>query len=467
MNSFFVVKLGRMPFSASLYGAISVQRTHITLLLSVLSGLGIFYGTDLDLQLRIGLAILTSVALLWMTETFHITVTALLVPILAVASGVFTVPEAMKNFANPIIFLFLGGFALASALHKQRLDERIAGLVIRAARGRMLLASVLLFLTAAFVSMWISNTATTAMMLPLALGMLSRLPYEQNRNTYWFVLLGVAYSANIGGIGTLVGSPPNAIAAAAVGISFAEWMKIGIPAVLLMFPVMLALLWLAFRPDLSHTFDMDSDARPMGTQQWLTLGVFLVTVALWLFSKPVSQFMGISKSFDSLVALFAIVLLCALKLVNWKDIEQSADWGVLLLFGGGLTLSAVLKATGSSVFLAESISGFLAGAPLIIFMLVITAFVVMLTEIASNTASSALLVPIFVSIAQAMGLSPVILAAVIAISASCAFMLPVATPPNAIVFGSGYVPQQQMMRAGALLNIAMIGLIGVASWLML
>ena len=444
-----------------------MQRTHVTLLLSVLSGLGIFYGTDLDLQLRIGLAILTSVALLWMTETFHITVTALLVPILAVASGVFTVPEAMKNFANPIIFLFLGGFALASALHKQRLDERIAGLVIRLARGKMLLASVLLFFTAAFVSMWISNTATTAMMLPLALGMLSRLPYEQNRNTYWFVLLGVAYSANIGGIGTLVGSPPNAIAAAAVGISFAEWMKVGIPAVLLMFPAMLALLWLVFRPDLSRTFEMSDNAKPMGTEQWLTLGVFLVTVALWLFSKPVSQFMGISKSFDSIVALFAIVLLCALKLVNWKDIEQSADWGVLLLFGGGLTLSAVLKATGSSVFLAESISGFLAGAPLIIFMLVITAFVVMLTEIASNTASSALLVPIFVSIAQAMGLSPVVLAAVIAISASCAFMLPVATPPNAIVFGSGYVPQRQMMRAGAFLNIVMIGLIGVVSWLML
>ncbi len=444
-----------------------MQRTHVTLLLSVLSGLGIFYGTDLDLQLRIGLAILTSVALLWMTETFHITVTALLVPILAVASGVFTVPEAMKNFANPIIFLFLGGFALASALHKQRLDERIAGLVIRLARGKMLLASVLLFFTAAFVSMWISNTATTAMMLPLALGMLSRLPYEQNRNTYWFVLLGVAYSANIGGIGTLVGSPPNAIAAAAVGISFAEWMKVGIPAVLLMFPAMLALLWLVFRPDLSRTFEMSDNAKPMGTEQWLTLGVFLVTVGLWLFSKPVSQFMGISKSFDSIVALFAIVLLCALKLVNWKDIEQSADWGVLLLFGGGLTLSAVLKATGSSVFLAESISGFLAGAPLIIFMLVITAFVVMLTEIASNTASSALLVPIFVSIAQAMGLSPVVLAAVIAISASCAFMLPVATPPNAIVFGSGYVPQRQMMRAGAFLNIVMIGLIGVVSWLML
>ena len=444
-----------------------MQRTHITLLLSILTGLGIFYGTDLDLQLRIGLAILASVALLWMTETFHITVTAILVPILAVVTGVFTVAEALKSFANPIIFLFLGGFALAAALHKQKLDERIAGFVIRAAKGRMLVASILLFMTAAFISMWISNTATTAMMLPLALGMLSRLPYEENRNTYWFILLGVAYSANIGGIGTLVGSPPNAIAAAAVGISFAEWMKIGVPAVLVMFPSMLLLLWLVFRPNLSQSFEMDEKPQPMGTQQWLTLAVFALTVALWLFSKPVSQFVGIGKGFDSVVALMAIVLLCAIKLVNWKDIEQSADWGVLLLFGGGITLSGVLKATGTSVFLAESVSSLLDGAPLIVFMLVITGFVVMLTEIASNTASSALLVPIFVSIAGAMGLDPVVLATVIAVSASCAFMLPVATPPNAIVFGSGYLPQVQMMKAGAYLNVVMIALIGVASWAML
>ncbi|MAC46962.1 MAG: Anion transporter, partial [Oceanospirillum sp.] len=308
--------------------------------------------------------------------------------------------------------------------------------------------------------------ATTAMMLPLALGMLSRLPYESNRNTYWFVLLGVAYSANIGGIGTLVGSPPNAIAAAAVGLGFAEWMKIGIPAVLLMFPVMLGLLWLIFRPDLSFQFELEDKQQSMTSRQWLTLGIFLLTVVLWLSSKPLSQALDITKGFDAMVALLAIILLCALKLVNWKDVEQSADWGVLLLFGGGLTLSALLKATGTSVFLAESISAMLEGAPVILFLLVVTGFVVMLTEIASNTASSALLIPIFVSIAQAMGLLPVILATMIAVSASCAFMLPVATPPNAIVFGSGYVPQQQMMRVGVVLNIVMIVLIAVIAWLM-
>ncbi|NOR51404.1 MAG: Anion transporter, partial [Gammaproteobacteria bacterium] len=177
--------------------------------------------------------------------------------------------------------------------------------------------------------------------------------------------------------------------------------------------------------------------------------------------------LDIDKGFDSVVAVGAIIALTAVRVVRWKEIEQSADWGVLLLFGGGLTLSALLKTTGSSLYLAESITGLLEGAPLILFLLAITAFVVMLTEVASNTASSALLVPIFVSIAGAMGLSPTIMAALIAISASCAFMLPVATPPNAIVFGSGYIPQRQMMRVGIVLNLVMSLLIASVVWLVI
>lgn len=161
----------------------------------------------------------------------------------------------------------------------------------------------------------------------------------------------------------------------------------------------------------------------------MTLGVFALTVTLWLFSKPVSGFLGIKGGFDSIVAMFAILLLCMLQLVNWKQIEKTADWGVLLLFGGGLTLSAMLSTTGASLFLAETVSSLMSGASAPLFILVVAAFVVMLTEIASNTASAALLVPIFVGIAGSMGLSTEIMAVVIAVAASCAFMLPVATPP--------------------------------------
>jgi len=444
-----------------------MDRRWITLGGATLIALVLYWGIDLAEPLRIGLSILAFIALLWITETFHITITALLIPLLTVGSGVFSAGEALRNFAHPIIFLFLGGFALAAALHRQQLDVRLASLVMRAAHGELSKAALLLFATSAFVSMWISNTATMAMMLPLTLGLLTRLPYEKYRTTYWYVLLGVAYSANIGGIGTLVGSPPNAIAAAASGISFVEWFSFGLPVVLVMLPLMLLLLRWVLRPDLTHHLEPTAETStriPLTRQQHLTLGVFLLTVLLWLLSRPVSRLLGIDADFDSLVSIMAIILIAALRLVEWRDIENSANWGVLLLFGGGLTLSALLKETGTSVFLAEGAAGLLQGAPLFLLLLVIVLFMVMLTEVASNTASSALMVPIFASIAEAMGISSTIMTVVIAIAASCAFMLPVATPPNAIVYGSGYIPQSQMMRTGMVMNLVLACLISLVTW---
>ncbi|KEA62413.1 Di-and tricarboxylate transporter [Marinobacterium lacunae] len=439
----------------------------ITFPLALIVAAAIYFLTDFDPALKTGLSVLSLVAILWMTETFNITVTALLIPVLAVLTGIFSVADALKNFANPIIFLFLGGFALAAALNEQQLDRYISNHVLRIARGKLSLAAMLLFLTAAGLSMWISNTATTAMMLPLVLGLLKQLPYEENKRTYWFVLLGLAYSASIGGIGTLVGSPPNAIAAAAVGLTFLDWLKIGMPLVIVSFPLMILALWLVMRPDLNHHFEKEMHHEPLNATQWMTLGVFALTVCLWLFSAPLSKWVGVTKGFDALIAIAAILMLCMLKLVSWKSVEKSADWGVLLLFGGGLTLSAMLKETGTSLYLAQSISDLLHGAPVVVFILVVSGFVVMLTEIASNTASSALLVPIFVGIAGAMGMSEVVMAMVIAVAASCAFMLPVATPPNAIVYGSGAVPQSQMMRAGIVLNAVMTAVITGAAMLML
>lgn len=418
-------------------------------------------------ELAAGLGILTLIAILWITETFHITFTALLIPVLAVFSGVFSVVEAFREFANPIIFLFLGGFSLAAVMQKQGLDKRLACSLVRLSRGRLDHAMLLLFAGTALLSMWVSNTATTAMMLPLALGLLADRPYEENKKTYWFLLLGVAYSANIGGIGTLVGSPPNAIAAAHTGLSFMQWLKIGMPAVLVMFPLMLIILWLIYRPSSQRIAISQEVNPPLNIQQKLTLAVFLFTVSLWLFSKPICDLTGIKGGFDSVVAMMALLLIGILRLATWKDIERAADWGVLLLFGGGLTLSAVMLETGASQYLAESVALLIAELPLFLVVLLIAAFIVFLTEITSNTASSALLIPIFISIAQSMGLSPVVLAALIAIGASCAFMLPVATPPNAIVFGSGFVPQRQMMRVGIVLNVCMIVVIAAGAWLIL
>ncbi|BDY05903.1 NadC family protein [Ferrimonas sp. YFM] len=412
-----------------------------------------------DPEINKGLAMLVCIAILWLTEAIHISITALLVPVLAVALGIFTMPKAMANFSNPIIFLFFGGFVMAAALNAQGIDKLIASKVINMAKGKLAVATLMLFSVTALLSMWISNTATAAMMLPLALGMLSQLDREENHRTYVFVLLGVAYSANIGGIGTLVGSPPNAIAAAEVGLSFFEWLEYGIPVVLLLWPLAIGALYFFVKPNLNQSFNFRASEGRLTGHAKCTLAVFALTVAAWIFSKPLSQALGGIAKFDTFVALSAVGALGILRLVKWKQIENTTDWGVLLLFGGGLTLSGVLKTTGTSVFMAEQVTNLFGSSHLALFILATTVFVVLLTEFASNTASAALLVPVFASIAEALGISSVMLSMVIAFSASCAFMLPVATPPNAIVFGAGYIRQTEMIRAGVMINVIAIAVI--------
>lgn len=413
-----------------------------------------------------GLSLLIFIAVLWLTEAVHITITALMVPLLASVMGVLSTGAALGNFANPIIFLFLGGFALAAAMHSQGLDKLIASRILRLANGRLSLAVLLMFLTAAFLSMWISNTATAAMMLPLALGLLSCLDQQQHRATYVFVLLGIAYSASIGGIATLVGSPPNAIAAAEVGLSFSDWMALGLPITLMLLPLTIVLLYLLFRPQLGQRIDQPEESIHWTGKRKITLAIFALTVALWIFSKPVSAALGGLSGFDTLVALLAITLIGLSRVAEWQHIAKHTDWGVLLLFGGGLTLSSVLRDTGTSLFLANVLADLLENASPFVILLTITAFVVFLTELASNTASAALLVPVFAAVAESLGLTPVMVASVIAVAASCAFMLPVATPPNAIVFGSGLIRQGQMMKAGFVLNLACIAVLACYFYLL-
>ncbi|MCG7588466.1 DASS family sodium-coupled anion symporter [Photobacterium sp. OFAV2-7] len=413
----------------------------------------------------LGLSLLIFIAILWLTEAIHISITALLVPLLAVGLGIFETPQALSNFANPIIFLFLGGFALAAAMHRQELDKAIADKVLLLANGHMAIAALMLFGVTAVLSMWISNTATTAMMLPLVLGILNKVDAKREHNTYVFILLGIAYCASIGGIATIVGSPPNAIAATEVGLSFTEWMALGLPITLMLLPMVVALLYLMLKPNLKYTFEITHEPVKWDNAKLTTLVIFAITVSLWIFSKPLNAILGGFSKFDSLVAMSAIVMLGVARVVEWKDIDKTTDWGVLLLFGGGICLSNILKETGTSVFLAHSLSGLLEQAGLFFVFLIVVAFVVFLTEFASNTASAALLVPIFASIAEVLGIPPVILAALIGVAASCAFMLPVATPPNAIVFGSGYIKQREMMRVGVIVNIACIIALAIFAWL--
>lgn len=417
--------------------------------------------------LRLGLALFVLIGGLWMTQALHLSVTALLVPLLATLSGLMDLRSALASFAHPVIFLFLGGFALAAALQQQGLDRVLALAVMRLAAGRRMTAVVLLFGLTALLSMWMSNTATAALMLPLALGLMREGDGVSERS---FVLLGVAYSASIGGIGTLVGSPPNAIAAAQAGIGFAEWMRIGLPMVVVLQPLMVAVLYVLLRPRLvaQQAGPVAFSARESWTRlQHITMLVFALTAAGWIGAAPLGRALGITADVDSVVAVAAIVALVVSGAITWPQIEKRTQWSVLLLFGGGLALSGVMATSGASRFLADAMTETMQGAPTVLLLVGVVAFVVFLTELVSNTASAALLVPIFVGVASTLGLPPPLFAAAIAVSASCAFMLPVATPPNALVYATEQVSQGTMMRCGLVLNLVCIAVItALAEWIL-
>ena len=418
-----------------------------------------------------GLALLVFVGILWLTEAFHITVTSLMIPLFALGLGVLDTRAAFQPFAEPVIFMFFGGFVIAAVLHIQKLDLWIAGHVIRLARGSLKLTVFYLFAVTAFLSLFVNNTAVAAMMLPLTLGILSQVDVKTNRKLYSFVLMGVAFSASIGGIGTLVGSTPNALLATMIDISFADWLKFGMPVVGLMLPAMILSLWVILRPNFNVPFNVDIEDVPLDGRRVFTLAVFVVTAILLILGKliaaPLQQLLelpALIKNIDSVIAMLSVVVMCVGGSASWKQIQDRTEWGVLMLFGGGLVLSIVMKDTGASRILADSIVQAVGQKHLVVIMLSLTAFVVFLTEFTSNTATAALLMPIFISVARSLQLPDVSLAAIIACGASCAFMLPIATPPNAIVYATGRIRLGEMVRVGLLLNLACILIIGLLAY---
>ena len=440
----------------------------LIILISGVISIAIYMFLPADKNVLKGLAILFFIAALWITESLPVTVTALLVPIVAVMTGIFNVKDALSYFAHPIIFLFLGGFALAAALHKYSLDELFAGYIMKAAGSKMIFSVFSLFIATALLSMWISNTATTAIMLPVALGLISKLK-ERSHTTEVFILLGVAYSANIGGIGTVIGSPPNAIAAANLGLSFTDWLEFGIPFMLILLPVMMVVLYVLLKPkfpDMTAIYTIKTQDVFCNKNSYIVCAIFAFTVILWLLSKPISTMLGIESGFDSMIAVFAIVLLVLFRTMKWKEIENFADWGVLLLFGGGLVLSGVLSETGASAYLARLVETHLVNYGPFLLILGSVTLMIFLTEVASNTASAAILVPIFLVLGQEIGHEPPFeLAITVGIAASCAFMLPVATPPNALVFGTERIKLREMMKVGFVLNIISAIVISLAAYL--
>lgn len=419
----------------------------------------------------------------WMTEAIPIPATALLPLAFFPLVGAGTIREASSPYADPIIFLFLGGFLIALAMERWSLHRRIAlNVITRVGTGPAALVGGFM-LAAALISMWVSNTATALMMLPVALSVVQVAREAGERGNFEVaLLLGLAYGCNIGGMATLVGTPPNALLAGfmeseyGVTLSFANWLGVGLPIVLIGLPLAFGVLTRVTFPlrrgqiegAAASVKSELSRMGPVSRQEWLVGGVFVVTALLWVSRPLLLRFLP-SLS-DAGIAMAAGVALFLIPsdfrkgefLMDWRTASR-VPWGTLVLFGGGLSLAGAFTRTGLSTWIGESLGG-LAGYPVVIILLVLVVLVVFLTELTSNAATTATLLPVIAAMAIGIGQNPMLLAIPAVLSASCAFMLPVATPPNAIVFGSERVSIPQMARSGFWLNLCFIVLLTAAAY---
>ncbi|EMR03880.1 SLC13 family permease [Cesiribacter andamanensis] len=429
----------------------------------------------------------------WITEAIPIAVTSLLPLVLLPLTGALGLETTSASYGNPVIFLFLGGFLIALAMEEWNLHKRIA-LSIIALVGTNQPQMVLGFMLATgFLSMWISNTATAMMMLPIGVAIVEQLTEFtgsgslQPKNRFGIALmLGIAYSASIGGLATLIGTPGNAIFAAivqqlwGVEITFFRWLLLGMPLSFLLLLICWAfLVKLAYpleKTDSGGSSEIRSQLQALGPiqqeERWI-IGLFLLTAGAW-----------ISRSFllnpllpaldDSMIAMAAAVLLFMIPsrrsgwrqgLLTW-EISRKVPWGILLLFGGGLAIAAAFKTSGLAAYIGENLQ-LLQTLPLLLVLLAIIAVINFLTELTSNVATATMMLPILASLSQAIGIHPFGPMVAACLASSCAFMLPVATPPNAVVFGTGYIRMRDMVKTGLWLNLISILLITLYLYLLL
>lgn len=431
-------------------------------------------------------AVATWMAIWWMTEAVPLAVTALLPLVLFPVFGVNTIDRTAQSYAHPLIFLFLGGFILARAMEQWNLHKRLAFFVLRLGGNEPAAIIGSLMAATAFLSMWISNTATTMVMLPigqaLVVTMQTNTGVGNGQKVDGFgaaLMLGIAFAATIGGIGSLIGTPPNALFAGfmresyGVEIGFAQWMLLGVPIVLVLLPFTWFMLTrFSFRivdsgteQQRANIFEHMETPGPMSRGEIMVAVLMLTVASLWVL-RPllILQFPWLGLS-DAGIAITAAVVLFIIpvrlmgneRLLRWQEAVK-IRWDVLILFGGGLALAGAIADSGLAAWIG-SMASILKGLPVIGLILIVAVIIVYLGELASNTAMAAIFLPIAGATAIGLGEDPLLLTLPVVLAASLGFMLPVATPPNAIIFGSGAVSAGQMLRAGALLDI--IGIIVV------
>lgn len=447
-----------------------------------------FFSLDSSAVRVIGIAVW--MIIWWMTEAIPIPATALLPLILFPSLKVLTITEAASNYANSIIFLFMGGFMLALGLERHNLHKRIALNLIKLT-GTGANGIILGFMVAtASLSMWISNTATTVMMLPIAVSVIDLLKTDNlsdTKNFNFFALslfLGIAYSANIGGTATIIGTPPNVVFAGYINefynytIDFKDWLIIGVPFSITMIAITYILITKILYPNkLGKIEGADSiivnQLKNLGKfkiEEYLVSIIFGLTAFLWIFKNPINTIIGYSLLNDTVTAMSGGILLFIIPsnwkkyepLLEWSDMKK-LPWGILILFGGGICLAKAMEETG----IIQEIGSYVAGYPGIsglVLLLSLTTIMLFGTELMSNVALVTIFIPVVLGIADGTGTDSMALSIPVALAASCAFMMPISTPPNAIVFASGYIKMKDMLRAGLILNIVSIVVLLILSY---
>ncbi|WP_461532819.1 SLC13 family permease [Sinomicrobium sp.] len=423
----------------------------------------------------------------WVTEAVPIAVTALLPIVLFPLTGALPIADTTASFGHKYIFLYMGGFMLAIAIERWNLHRRIA-LSIIALIGTELTRIILGFMVAsAFISMWISNTATAVMMLPIGIAIIDQFPKDESGHSTNFgkaMMLGIAYSSSIGGIATLIGTPPNLVLAGILEklfhfkLGFLEWFKIG-------FPIAVILLIICWKYLTRYAFDFRGISFPGGREEVLrmkrelgkisyeekaVLVVFSITSLAWILRSFIQKIIpGLDDTVIAMAAGISLFLIPAKNekqsLITWKEAVK-LPWGVILLFGGGMALAEGFTQTELANWLGGNLT-LLDGMPFLLVLLILVAAVNFLTEVTSNMATTAMLLPVLAPMALSMDLNPFVMMIAVTIAASCAFMLPVATPPNAIVFGSGHLRIPDMIKTGIAMNILSIIIITLIAYFLL
>jgi sodium-dependent dicarboxylate transporter 2/3/5 len=410
--------------------------------------------------------------LLWITEWIPIYLTALFPILLGAPLGLLTPKELAGCYGDANIFLFFGGFVLALGLEKWGVHEQIARRIIKIVgdqKSKILLGFIL---STGLISMWISNTATALMMLPMAVAVIEAMPVSHRESRFSALLmLSVAYAANIGGVGTLIGSPPNTQMASILAenfhiqVSFLDWMKIGLPLAITLLLIMYLLFHYLLGAERKDVHDLHFHTLPWSKPQKRVLWIFSMVAILWIFREPIVTWTGIPYRDENAAILGALALFLLPNgddkqtLLKWSDTEK-LPWGILLLFGGGLAMAAILEKNGILKSLSAYFN-FADGINPIILIFILTALAIFISEVLSNLAMVTVFIPIVGVFAEQTQTPLFPLAMALTLGASLAFMMPVGTPPNAIVFGSGYLKIKQMVRIGFILNIISLLLIGL------